>query len=119
MMLYKRHLPPGDVCKVVLALLLWGACHPVGAGGTTVARAGRAARPPAPAGGAALGEDAPMHAGPAHDHGPRPPGLADGEVPPGIVEGDAPPAVGTRVVCPVCGDEFTVAAGQPVRRHKG
>ncbi len=36
-----------------------------------------------------------------------------------IWDGDQSAPVGTRVTCPVCGDEFVIQPTSPTRHHKG
>lgn len=54
---------------------------------------------------------------PPHDHGARPEGVD--EVKLGILDGEQSPNAGKRVICPVCGDEFTVSESSPVRHYRG
>lgn len=56
------------------------------------------------------------------DHGQAPLGRATAgpkDPPLAILDGDRPPPLGTRVTCPVCGDEFDVQEKHPMRHYKG
>lgn len=90
----------GSVLWIAAALLL--ACHkaPTPPESSTPAAA-RAAAPVAP------------HLAPADKK------AALEDPPLAIWAGEKAAPVGTRATCPVCGDEFVVEAGSPVRHHKG